>query len=166
MYLHLKQEASNTFWKCEMVEDYHCAASHLHFLKMRSHATARCGLGHSLTETINTLPVKHIGMTAYVAPKPVCKAGFSINGAFTDVMVCHVHYTLSHTGVKVWQRPPLQRIQWNFSSFSDWACNRWLLCTERRLHSLPGGKQPVFKQSQCDLAWLQSLSDQLVKVCK
>lgn len=78
MYLHLKQEASNTFWKCEMVEDYHCAASHLHFLKMRSHATARCGLGHSLTETINTLPVKHLGMTAYVAPKPVCKAGFSI----------------------------------------------------------------------------------------
>lgn len=75
-----------------MVEDYHCAASHLHFLKMRSHATARCGLGHSLTETINTLPVKHLGMTAYVAPKPVCKAGFRINGAFTDVMVCHVHY--------------------------------------------------------------------------
>lgn len=123
MYLHLKQEASNTFWKCEMVEDYHCAASHLHFLKMRSHATARCGLGHSLTETINTLPVKHLGMTAYMAPKPVCKAGFSINGAFTDVMVCHVHYILSHNGVKVRQRPPLQRIQWNFSSFSDWACN-------------------------------------------
>lgn len=52
-----------------------------------------------------------------------------------------------------------------------WACNTVSfsgrpLSITWRLHRSPGGKQPVSKQLQSDLDWLQSLSDSLVKVCK